>query len=375
MIPRVFWFALLLLVNIFSYCECKIFAGWYGFQSKAYMSCREQVPDAVDGHSKLLDDRDFSFYQGEYEGVFQNATFVDLYGSECRLPYLPQKFLGSFKLVERFHLSFIGTASIKSEDFRENINLNYLSVSNNNLIELPAFLLEHTPLVESFVCTNNQIRTVNRDTFSVNVENLKYLMLDMNRIESLDKDLVKNASGLDVLDLSDNLLTTFSLDLRNAEKLTYLALYNNKITQLDSDLFKYTLNLKKLDLWNNLLEIFAPDMQNAVKINSLNLRKNRIRQLDCNVFPINRNSTNYFDIEVSNNGLHKIGDFDCRNYTKSFVHIDHNMERKVTVLSIPSLIQTCGYSIQITEFMPSKDPSKIAHLFGLNSKDCFSPID
>ena len=108
-------------------------------------------------------------------------------------------------------------------------NISFLRISNIKKLEKK--MLDGFPMLQSLcVCHNNELKTIDKDTFS-NMNNLKELCLSFNRLRELDPELF--------------------LGLRNLEK---LKLVTNELTHFDLKILDYIVNIKEINLCGNSIE-------------------------------------------------------------------------------------------------------------------------
>lgn len=97
---------------------------------------------------------------------------------------------------------------------------------------------------------------------------LKSLNLSSNSINDIRKFVIGNLTALEVLDLSDNKLSSLSdpdapFDL--AENVTHLLLQNNELFKVDYDKIKKLKHLKEINLENNQLSHLNKTLIDAIK--------------------------------------------------------------------------------------------------------------
>lgn len=156
-------------------------------------------------HSKLIDDSAFS-------SDWINATRVT-FDLSCDVPYIPQKFLKHFLLLETLVLGSNHVQSIKSEDFIKNKNLKEMDFESNDLTQLSGNLFSHTPQIVDVNFANNKIIEIDPNTFAKGVCNLKVIDLHGNLIKTLHKNLFAKVMMLETLDVRNNKIVQLNCNI------------------------------------------------------------------------------------------------------------------------------------------------------------------
>lgn len=195
---------------------------------------------------------------------------------------LPMKIFDRFVNLKVLEIISSHLTRLDQGIFINLLNLEELSLNCKLLIHLPeippnvADLKVHCSLLElgifesnnlKSICLNyNKLISVSEHTFK-NAKNLKQLHLSNNKLDIVDF----NDLGAEIIDLSDNNITKFSL--------------------------MNTLNLKWLDLSNNKLYLINSQMLNVKTLTHINLSGNYIRYIESHLFE------NAIFLDVSNNML------------------------------------------------------------------------
>jgi hypothetical protein len=167
---------------------------------------------------------------------------------------------------------------IYSNTFQYNVNLQSLSLTNNNILDIKTGFLSGI--------------------------NLTYLDLSGNRIKYLDNSVFRNQGQLETLILSQNMLQSLESGIfSDCAKLRSLYLSVNSISDISVSLFSGLEYLEHLDLSNNNIQVINPLVFNAFaistnrqnheesKLKHLNLAQNKIEFISFELFfPMDSNS-------------------------------------------------------------------------------------
>lgn len=162
--------------------------------------------DDLKVHSEQLNNNEYTVFNN---GSFYNGLFVLF--RNCKLPYLPKKFLEKFVDTIEINISFRGVYSITNEDLRKNRKLKRLFSIYNELTELPVSLFKYTPEIEEIDFSYNRIEKVDPNAFDLGVEHLKKVNLEFNRVKTLDGRLFRNAVLLKRINLKYNRIEYFGI--------------------------------------------------------------------------------------------------------------------------------------------------------------------
>jgi Leucine-rich repeat (LRR) protein len=159
---------------------------------------------------------------------------------------------------------------VEPNAFRGLRKLTYLSLTENELEELPADLFRDLVNLSELHLKNNKLKRINTSSL-VNIyrldlshnqldylncdehlsresNNLRYLLLNDNKIQRIEADFFhSNLNSLTFLDISNNQLTTDSFNLNESSKnlfsLEYFSLANNSIKKIKQSTINHLISL------------------------------------------------------------------------------------------------------------------------------------
>ena len=198
--------------------------------------------------------------------------------------------------------------SNQSKSELEYVLLNGINSDNTNMSEtLPANVFAHCVSLNIIVIIHTGLTYLPDRVFSTNVSHLETLLLTFNKLTSNISwsDVLRPLHELKSLDLSGNMLTSWTYNLSSLWSLERLYLSHNAITKISHVAFMNMTRLKFLSLENNNIASVAPKVQHAfAHISLLNLRSNNIHKLNM----LNETMlSNTIILDMSANNLMELG--------------------------------------------------------------------
>lgn len=122
-------------------------------------------------------------------------------------------------------------------EFQPLLALKVLKLGNNNLHSLNKDLFEHTPALEELYLDTNQFKVIDYSTlFAIaDLPNLRVIDLSYMELDSIADDIFHRPLGLQVVNLTGNLLTEIPGALRWATHLETLLLDENPIKNIEGE--------------------------------------------------------------------------------------------------------------------------------------------
>uniref|UniRef100_A0A8R1HZI2 TIR domain-containing protein n=1 Tax=Caenorhabditis japonica TaxID=281687 RepID=A0A8R1HZI2_CAEJA len=184
-------------------------------------------------------------------------------------------------------------------------NLVALNVSRN-AIELGNFSVLASPELEMLDASYNRLTTLPSEWLERCEKRLAHLHLEHNRIEQLPVGTLSNATNLQTLDLSSNLLRVFAEDvLPNGSKINALRLANNSLETLEPHSLD-GLKLETLDLSHNQLTEVPAAMGKVEQLKRVDLSHNNIGKLYQYMF---NKIKQLHTVDLSSNQLQSVGPY------------------------------------------------------------------
>lgn len=181
------------------------------------------------------------------------------------------------------------------------VDLTHLNLSYNAIEELmfPTTFCG-VPALQTLDLSHNQISSIHSESFN-GLTNLTILLLNYNRLVTLDEMELSPLARLSTIDLSHNMFTTIpeKLFLSNT-KLTTILFNNNNLNEIPSGVLSTQQDLMSFDVsYNNLTSLSASLL--TANLTSLNIDGNSLTIIDLNEFLVKM--PNLKNIQLFNNPL------------------------------------------------------------------------
>lgn len=228
-----------------------------------FLDCNA-LEDSIKNHTDFFNDiRNRNVTpDGSCERLTHRNSY-QFYFKNCQLTTIPNKFFDQLSdNIGEIYLDYAGVRSITAENFRAKPILKILSISHNNITELPPILFENSTEIKNVDFSHNQITT-------------------------LDPKALSGATGLEKINLAHNFIVT-----------------------VPEGLFDSLTELSDIDFSHNSIELFHPELRRSSHLNKLNLSHNKITRLSCNIFPNSEIPDLKAYLDVTNNQLKGI-DLNC----------------------------------------------------------------
>lgn len=204
-------------------------------------------------------------------GLIENGSFDSLV-------LLKSVFLDNNRLLGK-HLP--------SSLFRKSDELLRIKLSNNDMKDTPADLLQGLNKLEYLYCDNCSLHNI--PSFITHEKlPIKSLSLSLNQLKRLDDPATFiNISNLQSIGLEHNKIEYLHVDLlKPLTNLKYINLSSNKIRQVPEELFKNKFKLKIVNLEKNLIDYIPENVFLGNSLSTLNLSNNRLLYLSENVLSV-----------------------------------------------------------------------------------------
>ncbi|KAJ8936680.1 hypothetical protein NQ318_023147 [Aromia moschata] len=203
----------------------------------------------------------------------------------------------------------------KEDYFTESITskLQYIDLSYNNISELGSALADLKNL-KILHLEKNKLRKIEYKELKA-LESLEKVYLRNNLLESVDKNIFSNQKNLEYLDLSNNRLVYFSLNV--TPLLEHINLADNMLDMFNLDNGNDTSHLKTLILCSNRIRDIQPfAFRRHEAFEHLSIANNNIIELPPFVF---RNLTN---LKILNLSLNRIKVFKSNNTFLDLINLE-----------------------------------------------------
>ncbi|GAB6024232.1 TOLL-like receptor [Chamberlinius hualienensis] len=226
--------------------------------------------------------------------------FLHLSGNPLKI--LKNNTFCHLKNLTELHLSDCSLNSIEIDAFKFNGKLEKLQLGNNRLTKIP--YLGHLKSIKVLYLYQNLFTSIRNDDF-INCKKLQILLLFSNRINYIDDKAFDQLSNLNLLDLSNNSLTTISKTFKKLNA-NILNLDTNLLEVLD--MLDFSKKLEYIYARFNLLTNISANITNSELI-SIDFSFNRIKsvndlELSSTIETIDfyKNEIEYFSIQSLKNG-------------------------------------------------------------------------
>ncbi|CAG9558370.1 unnamed protein product [Danaus chrysippus] len=256
---------------------------------------------------------------------FSPETKIGLDISNSELPdFADHSFRELGLSITKLKLNFDNLSELKESAFTKLDLVDYFSLADNSLSEMPRHVLRHLPHVKTVdLCRNkitklteedfkdiqevehllvadNQISKIERHAIpkrlkhahlgvnklnSLNgalrdLDSLDWIFINANHLKSIDNELPVKAKKIVLIHAAHNELTNLPKDLRQMPSLESLYFYDNNIKSLDGALQK-SRRLKTISLSFNKIESLAEDeFSEAEMLADLDIGYNQLRSLN-----------------------------------------------------------------------------------------------
>lgn len=267
---------------------------------------------------------------------------------ESTLLYIPYCMFRYFGNIQEFEISYANIEAIH-RNFEGAVSLMFLTMSHNNITEIPASVFVDTPQLAMIDLSYNQIEKINKFAFA-NARSLSRIVLSHNKIKTMDANLFNDVSFLDQIELDFNLLETLPNNLfKNNGVLQKIYLNHNKISNLSCEVFQFGHYLDYLQLEANHLEEFSsvciPKNMDLINLNNNNLKKLSLNDVK-NIYASNNSLTdirfgNYTEwmrkLVLSNNSLTDISSILKTVRNLNHLDLSYNYVGKLNISSFAKL--------------------------------------
>ena len=268
----------------------------------------------------------------------------------CKIRHVPARAFSGLTNLKSLHLESHNAdwssvlMDIDMDSFKRLSSLEDLVLAHNNLWSIPPGLLCGLDNLRSLNLSYNHLLEVSNVGLSAGSSSCKVFLTKMdlsnNVISSLNGDDLKQASAVEILNLSNNRINIIADDsFAGLANLKEIDLSNNQLSALPPNVFNKSHQLERLSLQNNSLTLITSDLFSSLsQLKVLNLSRNSISShlISSQTFS---GLTGLVTLDLSFNKLTKIEDeifLSLTSLEKIFLH--NNQIHRIDANSLSSLI-------------------------------------
>ncbi|XP_056637540.1 insulin-like growth factor-binding protein complex acid labile subunit [Diorhabda sublineata] len=179
--------------------------------------------------------------------------------------------------IEDLKLNHDVIGYMNPETFRSLTRVNYLSLADNDLEEVPEKLWTEMPNIKTLDLGRTKIKTLLESSFA-GLKHIECLVLPGNQIAEMHPKSIP--SQIQRLHLGRNHINNLNNTLRNLSELRWLFINSNQLVDIDGQLPRYAPNLILIHASHNQLDKLPQQLRNYQYLESIFLHNNRLTSLD-----------------------------------------------------------------------------------------------
>lgn len=180
-------------------------------------------------------------------------------------------------IIDSIYLFHLLYRTLPESSFRNLTHMEYLSLSENNLEEIPRHILNHMPRIGTLDFARGRIKKIHTDDFRT-LKYVRHLVLVNNHLQMLEKESIPKT--IRYLHLGRNNLTSLNGTLRELEHMEVLFLNENNLSSLDDELPVGSQKLMMIIAHHNKLSRLPADLKTLPHLDSLYFSDNEIKSFD-----------------------------------------------------------------------------------------------
>ena len=214
-----------------------------------------------------------------FEGL-ESLEYLDI--SDNKVLSLPAAALGRLPQLKRLKADYNRIGALSYEILRSVKGLEELSLAYNIIREIPKNTFQDLSSLKILNMYGNKIASIDQDTFAGTEANLEYVDMGYNSIEQVAPGLVLPA--MKYLNLAENKLTDIEGAFNLLSTLNVLILRDNAIEKVTPSTFSGMDNLISVDLSENYIREVAPSVFSNSYLNEVNVSGNLLKELEQKTF-------------------------------------------------------------------------------------------
>lgn len=209
---------------------------------------------------------------------FSPETKIGLDISYSQLPdFADHSFRELGLSITRLKLNYDNLSDLKESIFTKLDLVDYFSLADNSLIELPRHVLQHLPHVKTLDLCRNKITKLTVEDFT-DIQEVEHLLVADNQISKIEQDAVPKA--LKHIHLGINRLSTLNGALRELDDLEWIFINANNLKSIENELPIKAKKILLIHAAHNELYTLPKDLKQMPSLESLYFYGNNIRSLD-----------------------------------------------------------------------------------------------
>ncbi|CAF4753293.1 unnamed protein product [Pieris macdunnoughi] len=208
---------------------------------------------------------------------FSPDTKIGLDISHSRLPdFADHTFRDLGLSMTKLKLNFDNLSELRESVFTKLELLDYLSLADNSLAEMPRHVLRHLPHVRTLDLCRNNITQLAENDFK-DIQELEHLLLADNQIARIERHAFPK--GLKHIHLGINKLHTLNGALRDLDRLEWIFINANHLKSIENELPVRAKRLTLVHAAHNGLRALPGELWRLPALDSLYAYDNRISAL------------------------------------------------------------------------------------------------
>ncbi|XP_053624274.1 leucine-rich repeat protein SHOC-2-like [Plodia interpunctella] len=209
---------------------------------------------------------------------FSPETKIGLDISYSKLPDFEDHSFRELGLsITRLKLNFDNLSDLKESVFTKLDLVDYFSLADNSLLEMPRHVLRHLPHVKTLDMCRNKITKLTVEDFK-DIQEVEHLLVADNQIAKIERDAVPKA--LRHVHFGINKLSTLNGALRDLDDLEWIFINANNLKTIDNELPIKAKKITLIHAAHNELQNLPQDIKQMPSLESLYFYDNNIKSLE-----------------------------------------------------------------------------------------------
>lgn len=225
---------------------------------------------------RILNITNLHIEPGAFEDL-ENVYVFKMYKS--KFPEIKNETFRGLNALKTLEMELNQIEVLNSRSFAYLFKLEKLTLTDNMIRKLPAFVFSDLKELESLYINNNQIEEIDENAFE-GLTHLYVLSLTRNFIHTINTTEFSKIKKLQHLHLEYNKIKSLSGQL-NLPELKFLQLNDNELTNLNKNVFRNCEKLESVDLSSNMLgNLNEQPFLSLQQLKLLNIGSNSVNRTD-----------------------------------------------------------------------------------------------